>query len=292
MNETFDIDIIMKKARHKAEFPLFILAVLLNFFVLFLFGRFFALRTGLVDFIASWLEIDGEYMDFLADSEQLFVPLFLIILILIIIYNAKKLYHGCYVSGIRVSEKQFPEIYAIEQSVGAKMKLKPIPKVFISASSSTYSVLNIPFSSDSFVTVAPGAAIYNPDIAEFNIIRDFAHVYYGHRSMWFYLLTFFAHAIPIFGPLLHRTLEYSADRAAKLILGDEAALECLIKSSVHYLAVRKMDTADYLEKMTAPCGKEASVYYFLLNLVSNMPITRYRLKTMADANEKHCGRLF
>lgn len=285
-----DIKGALKKARHKAEIPLYVIAVILNIAVLVLLTLCFIYHGKVRDVLVAWLGIDNDTTELLAGVGYWFIPVFLIIAVFRILYEVKKMYHGCYFSGVKVSANQFPEIYEVEQELGRALGFEKVPKVFISSSASTCTVLNIPISTPTFVCVSPGVAVYTPDIAKFEIARNFAHIYYGHRWLVFYVSTFCAHAIPVFGKMFRRCLEYSADRAAQMILGDDVALDCLIKSSVHYLVVRKMNVEEYYHRITSPCGWEASVYYSFMNLTSNEPINRYRINAMAMPKDKY-GRL-
>ena len=290
----FDIAALMKKSRHKAELPLIVIAVFLNFVILFSAAYYFKLLhdgNGIITDVASWwLTLSSEEIDFLANSEAFFIPAFFILLIIKILFDIKKLYHSGYANGVRVSDAQFPEIYSMEKTFGKLMNFKKTPKVFINSDSEESNIMGVTIHSKTFLNISPGVAIYTPSLSQFIIAREYAHVYYGHRSLLFYLLTFSSHAIPIFGKLLRRCTEYSADRVAQTLLGDEMALDCLVKSCVHYLTVRELNVDEYLKIMRSPCGKEASLYYLWLNMNASMPINRYRIQAMLDP-EKKDGRL-
>ena len=279
----------IKKSRHKAEIPLIIIAVILNIGILTLMMLGFIYRYKVEDSILTWFDMDNYLVSFLAGVGYWFAPTFLIVVAIRIIYSVKRMCHECYFKGVRVGNNQFPEIYEIEKNYGELFKFKHIPKTFVSSSSSTGMVLNVPISGAYFVCIAPGVAVYTPDLVRFEMARNYAHIYFGHRSLIFYILTFCAQAIPIFGNLLRRTMEYSADYAAQCILGQDMTIECVIKSCAHYLVARKMDVDDYYNRVTSPCGTEASYYYFFVNMFSDISVPRYRIKALSDSN-KH-GRL-
>ena len=279
----------IKKSRHKAEIPLIIIAIILNFGILTMMMLGFIYRYKIEDSILSWFDMDNDLVSFFATVGFWFAPAFMIVVAVRIVYSVKKMYHECYFMGVRVGERQFPEIYGIEKNYGELFKFKHIPKIFVSSSSSSAMVLNVPIASVSFVCIAPGVAVYTPNLVRFEIARNYAHIYFGHRSLIFYILTFCAQVVPIFGNLLRRTMEYSADYAARCILGKDMTIECVVKSCAHYLVARKMDVDDYYNRVTSPCGTEASFYYFFINMFSDISVPRYRIKALSDSN-KH-GRL-
>lgn len=293
--EEIDIDVLMKKARHKAEVPLGILAIILNLYILYLLAKYFILLrsgNGIISDVASWwIDLDSTEVEILTDSEIFCIPVLFTIIVIKMFFKIKTLYHNCYAKGVRVGVNQFPKIYEIEERLGKRFKLKRVPKVFINSDTSEIKIMGVAIKSATFVSIAPGVALYNPDITEFIIAREFAHVYYGHYSIPLYLLNFCAYVVPFFGKAYSRCMEYSADRAAQYILGDETAKQCIVKSSVHYLLANKMDKESYLNHITQKCGLEASIYYFWLNLVSTVPINRFRIKAIYDPKKKS-GRLF
>lgn len=286
----FDLEAIMKKARHKAELPLIIIAAIINLICVLAMALYFKLLqdgvTVITDATSMLLTLSESEIELLSGVESYFIIFFFVLVFIKILVGIKKLYHSGYANGVRVSSSQFPQVYEIEKTLGTKMNFKKAPKVFINSDSSETKVMGVTIHSKTFFNLSPGTAIYTPTLSQFLIAREFAHVYYGHRSMAFYLSTFISHSVPIFGKMLNRCMEYSADRAAQYILGDDVALDCLVKSCVHYLTVRELNVEEYLKAMTNPCKKEASLYYLLTNLNSAMPINRYRIRAMLDPKKK------
>jgi len=164
--------------------------------------------------------------------------------------------HGLMVAGIRgngvkLSERQFPQIYERVQALSNQMGIEQVPDVYIVQSGGVLNAFATRFFgrnfvvlySDIFELVNQG----NEDELSFVIAHELAHIQRKHISKQ--LLLFPALWIPFIGKAYSRSCEYTCDRIA-LAYTDN------IRTAIHALAVlavgkqlfQQVNIQDYLDQ--------------------------------------------
>ena len=96
--------------------------------------------------------------------------------------------------------------------------------------------------------------------------------------------------IPLLNSCVSRAICYSVDRVIRELLGDEAAVQGLLKSIITPNLQDSMDFDVYISDINAYCRLKDRFIIFIENLLSYEPIPKYRIAAMKDP-EKKCGKL-
>jgi len=266
----------INKIRHKAEKPLFILCVL--FFIVMVI---IAITSDIGDKLAQKI-FEDEDMDLL--SALFIVP---VIIIFALYYN----YAKTRAYAIRVTLNNFPEIYCKSLEFAKKLGMDKVPPVFIEQQNG---ILNA-FAASIF---GRRYAMLNAEIVDvaymehkdfdtvfFVLAHEFGHHYFKHADFSRIVLVFLAHLIPVFGALHSRSMEYSCDRVAQLLMERDCVQEAMLLSAGRHL-YKYVDTEDYLQE-----SKKGNEFLpRIINLLATHPIMPKRIAALADP-EKKSGRL-
>ena len=266
----------IKRFRHKAENPLYLLCILITIVVVCV-----GITSDTGDFIVQYFMEDDEWDLFTA----IFVLPVIIIFVLYYQYASTRAY------AIKVTEKNFPEIYYKSLEFAKKLNIKKIPPVYIEQQNGIlnafaasifgrrYCMLNAELVDVAYMEHKDFDTVF------FILAHEYGHHYYKHADFKHIALVFLAHLIPVFGALHSRAREYSCDRIAQLLLGRDGVQEAMILSAGRHL-YKHVDAQDYLEDMKN--GKEFLPR--LINLFATHPIMSKRIAALADP-EKKSGKL-
>jgi Zn-dependent protease with chaperone function len=195
-------------------------------------------------------------------------------------------------SAVRVTEKNFPEIYQKGVEYARILGLNKIPEIYIEQQNG---ILNA-FASAVIGKRYIGLNAEIVDIAYmehqdfdpvyFVLAHELAHHYYKHTSIKFILLSYVGLMVPVFGHTLSRAREYSCDRVAQLLVDRDCVREAMILSAGRHL-YPYVDLDDYLQN----ARREGGFFLWLTNLMSTHPIALKRIAALADPLRKG-GKLF
>lgn len=193
---------------------------------------------------------------------------------------------------VRITDKTYPEIYAIVEEYSQRLGLKRVPKIYMIQGNG---VLNA-FSS--FIPFKQYIEIYadllevgyrehhDMDTIRFIIAHEMGHIYYKHATMHYYYSMLFSNVIPILSQTASRTREYSCDRLAQLLSGSDG-VDAMMSLTAGIHLYKQVDKADYIEH----ARKVKGLFVFCYNLVCDHPITSKRVIALADP-EKRSGKLY
>jgi Zn-dependent protease with chaperone function len=271
----------IRKTRHKAERFLYFLCVLITIILILV-----ALTSDAGDWIAEMLfgeEEDGEEEMLL--FWILFIP-FILFFMMYFYFAMTRAY------AIRVTERNFPEIYEKSVEYAARLGLRKVPAVYIEQQNGVinafaaavfgkrYAMLNAELVDVSYMEHKDFDTVF------FILAHEFGLIYYKHVTFAYNFWVFIPHLIPIFGTLHSRSMEYSCDRVAQLLLGRDGASEFMVITAGRHL-YKYVDVEDYL----ATAKKERGISTWLVNLFATHPITPKRIAALVDPQKKS-GRLF
>ncbi len=119
-------------------------------------------------------------------------------------------------NGVKLTQEQFPEAYAMLVDAAARSGLSYVPDAYvvlgngvINAAASGHGFRRFVFISSDLLEV--GGAAREPEALRFVIAHEVGHIAAGHVSYWRILATFASQWIPIVGSTLSRAQEYTAD---------------------------------------------------------------------------------
>ncbi|MCL2634805.1 MAG: M48 family metallopeptidase [Oscillospiraceae bacterium] len=286
------------RVRHKAEIPLYVICIIIGIIAAILafdyivFGGFFsddaeAVSTSVV---AAVMSED----DFAEDEEEAVGSfLFLVFFSPIILFFVMHLWYAeTRAYSVRVTEKNFPEIYHKSVEFAYRLGLKKVPAVYIQQQNGIlnafaaaiigkrYSMLNAELVDVAYMEHRDFEAVY------FTLAHEFGHIYFKHVTIWHNIMTFVAHMIPVFGQLHSRSREYSCDRVAQLLMGHNCVQEEMVFTAGRHL-YKYVDVADYLETVK----KDRGIFLWFVNLLATHPIPPKRVAALVDPQMKS-GKLF
>ena len=241
----------IENVRHKHELLLFGICIFLNFVVIFVliyqkngYGIMFALLT---------------------------------------IYMLYELFAATRALAVRVSEKNFPEIYDKSVEFAEKLGLDKVPAVYVAQEGG---IINA-FASAIFgrryaqlnAEIVEVAYLEHKDFSTvfFVLGHELAHIKLNHVTPINVLLTLFGRLVPVFGPMLSRAREYSCDRISQLLNQSDCLASIMLLYAGRHL-YKYVDVQDYLYSVQ----QERGFFLWLFNLNSSHPIGPKRVAALAD----------
>lgn len=214
------------------------------------------------------------------DEMFLYIVLFFMVLIglpFIVLY----MYQQYRTVSIRITERNFPEVYKRVQQYATMLGMKKVPEVYIVQQNG---ILNA-FSS--FIVRKQYIEIYadifeiayrehkDLDTISFIIAHEMAHIHYKHATFGYALSIYFSKMIPILGATASRAREYSCDRLAQRLTGNDGveAMFALVAGKHLY---KMVDKQDYLEYANSVRG----FFVWCVNLVADHPIMTKRIPAL------------
>jgi Zn-dependent protease with chaperone function len=131
--------------------------------------------------------------------------------------------------GVRVSERQLPDLYARVQAAAQKLGMAQVPEVYVLQSGGLLNAFATKLLSRRYVILLSDLVDHceDPRQLDFVIAHELAHHAAGHVARQFFLLPF--RMVPWLGAAYSRACEYTCDRAGLFVVGEpEAAMRGLV----------------------------------------------------------------
>ena len=293
---------IIRQTRHNAELPWYVFLVILNILLIVGAVLYFiaseeknqayydAVAQSVVQSAeADTADIEEKINDMPENIEYLIMIIFTAIAIPFVVSYAYAQYRSM---SVRITEKTYPEIYAIVEEYAQKLGMKRVPKIYMVQGDGVLNAFSafIPFRQyiEVYADLLEVAYREYHDMAtiRFIIAHEMSHIYYKHATMHYYYNIMFSQLIPILGPTASRAREYSCDRLAQLLSGSDGvdAMMTLVAGKHLY---RQVDKVDYVQHALGVKG----FFVFCYNLVSSHPVMTKRVVALADPLRRS-GSLF
>jgi Zn-dependent protease with chaperone function len=293
----------LKKCRHKHENALWLLCFFISFMaaviaVIMILAHQPELNEGANFFVynvplMSALEEAEPEEDYIGEfynnySHYMWVVLFTPLMLFIALHL---LYAHTRAFAVRVTPKNFPEIYQKSVEFAELLNLKKTPPVYIEQRNGRlnafaaaiigrrYALLNAELVDIAYMENKDFEPIY------FVLAHEFGHIYFRHVTIWYNIRIFVAHMIPIIGHIHMRSMEYSCDRIAQLLTGSDGVNELMVFVAGRHL-YKYVDAEDYMLTVKT----EKGFFLRVTNLLSSHPIMPKRMAALADP-EKKSGKL-
>ncbi|WP_018248389.1 M48 family metallopeptidase [Orenia marismortui] len=192
--------------------------------------------------------------------------------------------HGVYIgyikgNGIKVSNKQFPEIYQTAQELSEKLELKRVPSIYILQSGGLLNAFATRFFGRNFVIIYSDvlelAYEEGEEAVAFVVGHELAHLKRKHLR-WRYLL-YPAMIIPFLAKAYFRACEYTCDQIA-FQLRPEGAISGLLVLA----AGKKMYKRVNIEEVINQAEEERGFWLCLSEILSTHPHLSKRLTRIYD----------
>ena len=262
------------RLRDPREVPLYVFGVLVNLLivVLIVLG---ALLLGFLNALAGD-PLSGPAVDAISLA---FLALLLLVPGLVVYRQITRA--GTRGSAVRLSRRQFPDIYSLKEDFARKLGLKREPEIYLTSGNGTLNAFAASTFGHDFVVIHSelfsNTYENNRDALAFIVGHELGHLRLGHTRLWYQLSTAYVDRVPLLGGFLSRAREFSCDRhGAFLAPGGEEGLVLLAAGRYVY---KEVDVEELLEQARGFRGFWPEV----AQLPQSHPFTVRRLKVFYDA---------
>src|ERR687893_452354 len=231
------------RLRDPYEIPLYILSVLVNLSIiaLILAG---ALLLGFLNALVGE-PLSGPLVDAI---QVAFAALLLLVPGLVVYRQLTRA--GTRGSAVRLSRRQFPDIYAVKDDFARRLGLKRDPEIYLMSGNGVLNAFAASTFGYDFVVIHSelfsNTYDRNKDALAFIVGHELAHLRLGHTRLWYQLSTAYVDRIPLLAGFLSRAREFSCDRhGAYLAPQGEEGLVLLTAGRYVY---KQVDVDELLEQ--------------------------------------------
>jgi Zn-dependent protease with chaperone function len=229
--------------RNPYEIPLYILSVLVNLLIiaLILVG---ALYLGFLNALAGE-PLSGPLVDAMRVA---FVALLLLVPGLVVYRQLTRA--GIRGSAVKLSRRQFPDIYSVKEVFARKLGLKRDPEIYLMSGNGVLNAFAASTFGYDFVVIHSelfsNTYDRNKDALAFIVGHELGHLRLGHTRLWYQLSTAYVDRLPLLAGFLSRAREFSCDRhGAYLAPQGEEGLVLLTAGRYVY---KQVDVGELLEQ--------------------------------------------
>src|SRR5215207_6009380 len=229
--------------RNPYEIPLYIFSVLVNLLIIsfILIG---ALLLGYLNVLAGE-PLSGPAVDAIRVA---FLALLLLVPGLVVYRQLTRA--GTRGSAVRLSPRQFPDIYAVKDDFARRLNLRRDPEIYLMSGNGVLNAFAASTFGYDFVVIHSelfsNTYEKNKDALAFIIGHELGHLRLGHTRLWYQLSTAYADRVPLLGSFLSRAREFSCDRHGAYVApqGEEG----LVLLAAGRYVYKQVDVEELLEQ--------------------------------------------
>lgn len=244
------------------------------------------------EFSEDYVEDKTQYRYDAFEDMPLEVQLILsgIVIIVVLIPSLYYLYAQYRSMGLRITEKNFPEVYALIEEYAHRLGIK-VPKAYVVQQNGILNAFSAYLPRRQWICIhselfeVAYREYKDKDALAFIIAHEMAHIYYKHATLGYYLSIMFSQMIPILGTTASRTREYSCDRLAQRLTGVDG-LDAMLVLVVDRHLYKMVDKEDYIEEMRNQRG----FFLWIFNLLADHPVMCKRFVALAEG--RGSGKLY
>jgi Zn-dependent protease with chaperone function len=229
--------------RNPYEIPLYIFSVLVNLFIvaLILVG---ALFLGFLNALAGE-PLSGPTVDVIRVA---FVALLLLVPALVVYRQLTRA--GIRGSAVKLSRRQFPDIYAVKDDFARRLHLKRDPEIYLMSGNGVLNAFAASTFGYDFVVIHSelfsNTYEKNKDALAFIVGHELGHLRLGHTRLWYQLSTAYVDRVPLLAGFLSRAREFSCDRHGAYLAPQGA--EGLVLLTAGRYVYKQVDVDELLEQ--------------------------------------------
>jgi Zn-dependent protease with chaperone function len=200
-------------------------------------------------------------------------------------------YAGYRSMSVKVTEKNFPEIYEFVKEYSRKLGMKNVPAVYLVQGNGILNAFAscIPFKQyiELYADLVEVAYREHQDMdtLRFIIAHEISHIHLGHSKLYYNYSILFANMIPILPQIASRAREYSCDRLGQRLSGSDG-IDAMMTLTAGKHLYKKVDKEDYIENAKQVKG----FFVWCYNLASSHPVTSKRV--LALQMKEGSGKLY
>jgi Zn-dependent protease with chaperone function len=184
-------------------------------------------------------------------------------------------------SAVRLSPRQFPDIYAVKDDFARRLNLRKDPEIYLMSGNGALNAFAASTFGYDFVVIHSelfsNTYEKNKEALAFIIGHELGHLRLGHTRLWYQLSTAYVDRVPLLKGFLSRAREFSCDRhGAYLAPQGEEGLVLLAAGRYVY---KQVDLEQLLEQAQRLRGFWPTV----AQLPQSHPFTVRRIKILHDA---------
>jgi len=231
------------RLRNPLEIPLYIFSVLVNLLIMALIVAG-ALLLGYMNALAGE-PLSGPVVDAIRVA---FVALLLLVPGLVVYRQLTRA--GIRGSAVRLSRRQFPDIYAVKEDFARILRLKRNPEIYLMSGNGVLNAFAASTFGYDFVVIHSelfsNTYEKNKDALAFIIGHELGHLRLGHTRLWYQLSTAYVDWVPLLGGFLSRAREFSCDRHGAYVApqGEEG----LVLLAAGRYVYKQVDVEELLEQ--------------------------------------------
>jgi Zn-dependent protease with chaperone function len=261
------------RLRDPYEMPLYISSVLVNLLIiaLILAG---ALLLGFANALVGE-PLSGPVVDAIRVA---FVAVLLLVPGLVVYRQLTRA--GIRGSAVRLSRRQFPDIYAVKEDFARRLGLKRDPEIYLMSGNGALNAFAASTFGYDFVVIHSelfsNTYEKNKEALAFIIGHELGHLRLGHTRLWYQLSTAYVDRVPLLGGFISRAREFSCDRhGASVAPQGEEGLVLLAAGRYVY---KQVDVEELLEQARRFRGFWPAV----AQLPQSHPFVVRRIRTLYD----------
>ena len=291
--------------RHRLEKRWFRRLVVLNVLIIgVVLAMFFSGLDNIVDWtkqVSAQLEEEAS-PDYVEDKTQYRynaledVPfevtavgygVFIFVAIFFVVYYMYAQYR---VMSLRITEKNFPEVYALIEEYARRLGIR-VPKAYVVQQNGVLNAFSAFLPRRQWICIHSELfeVAYREhkdmDALAFVIAHEMAHIYYKHATLGYNLAILFSGVIPILGSTASRAREYSCDRLAQRLTGTDG-IDAMLVLVIDRHLYKMVDKEDYVKEMREQRG----FFVWIFNLLADHPVMSKRIVALAEG--KGSGKLY
>ncbi len=231
---------------------------------------------------------DSKDEDKKDDSEAIETPFELEMLgygviLLVVSYLALYYMYAQYrTNALRITENNFKEVYDIIDEYSKRLGIKT-PKAYVVQQNGVLNAFSAFLFRKQWICIH--SEIFEVAYREhkdmkalsFIIAHELAHIYYGHATLSYNLAFCFSRSIPVFSYIASRTREYSCDRLAQRLTGEDG-IDSMLMLIVDRHLYKMVDKEDFLQEMSEQKG----LFVWAANMVADHPILSKRVMALVE----------
>ncbi len=205
------------------------------------------------------------------------------IILLVVGYLALYFMYAQYrAQALRITENNFKEVYDLIDEYSKRLGIKT-PKAYVMQQNGVLNAFSAFIFRKQWICIH--SELFEVAYREhkdmkalsFIIAHELAHIYYGHATLRYNLPFWFSRIIPVFSAIASRTREYSCDRLAQRLTGEDGVDSMLVLVVDRHL-YKMVDKEDYIKEMSEQKG----LFVWAANMVADHPILSKRIMALVE----------